>query len=233
MTLSVIIPTLNEQNYIGDLLKDLCSQTSKPDEIIVIDGNSQDKTLKVVSCYKNIKVKVTQKGVGLQRRTGGSLARGHLLIFLDADVRLKDRFLEVVIKNFTDKKLDIAVPLYLPYKSTYLISAVYWFFNIIFIVTEKFLPSGAGSCLIVKKSLLNKVGSFNPELTYDDIEFIRRAGKRGKFGVINQPVYVSDRRFRKYGTIKMFILYLTLYIFFSFGLFKQANMIKYKFSTFR
>ena len=44
MKLSVIIPTLNEENYIGYLLDCLVNQTLKDFEVIIVDGNSQDGT---------------------------------------------------------------------------------------------------------------------------------------------------------------------------------------------
>ena len=52
MKVSVIIPTLNAEKFIGNLLKNLIKvQTLKPDEIIVIDSSSQDKTVEIAKSY--------------------------------------------------------------------------------------------------------------------------------------------------------------------------------------
>ena len=52
MKVSVIIPTLNAEKFIGNLLKNLIKvQTLKPNEIIVIDSSSQDKTVKIAKSY--------------------------------------------------------------------------------------------------------------------------------------------------------------------------------------
>ena len=52
MKVSVIIPTLNAEKFIGNLLKNLIKvQTLKPNEIIVIDSSSQDKTIKIAKSY--------------------------------------------------------------------------------------------------------------------------------------------------------------------------------------
>ena len=233
MNLSVIIPTLNEENHIGKLLKDLNSQTLLPSEIIVVDGASVDDTRKAVSRFKNVKFINSKRGVGMQRSLGAKLAQGDYLVFMDADVRISKTFLKKFMKKFITKKLDIAVPIYLPYKSTLIINFVYYLFNAIFIITQKFLPSGAGSCIIIRKTILMKTCPFNPNLIYDDIEFIRRAGRKGKFGVIFEKLYVSDRRFKTYGALPMLLFYMFISIFFVTGLFKLANLIDYKFASYK
>ena len=48
---SVIIPTLNEQDYISDILQDLYHQTRQPDKIIVVDGHSSDNTQALIKIW--------------------------------------------------------------------------------------------------------------------------------------------------------------------------------------
>lgn len=232
MAISVVIPTLNEQDYIGNLLSNLESQTLKPDEIIVVDGNSEDQTQKTVTKFKNAKFIKTKRGVGYQRTIGAKSAKSDLIYFFDADTRIDKDFIKNTSKYMNQNNLDISVPLYLPYKSTLIIKSIYWLFNFLFIIFQKIFPSGAGSCIIVKSKLVKKVNYFNSSLTYEDINFIRKAARVGKFRVLWQKVYVSDRRFRKYGSLKMLALYLILSIFFITGQFKLANKIKYSFGNY-
>lgn len=232
MAISVVIPTLNEEDYISDLLNDLKSQTLKPDKIFVIDGNSDDSTKRKVNKYRHVKFIQTKRGVGFQRTTGAKLAPSGLVYFIDADVRLEKDFIKNTTTIIKSNNLDVAVPLYIPNNSTILINSIYWIFNILFILFQKISPSGAGSCIIVKSQILKKVEYFNKSLIYEDIEFIRKASRVGKFSVLNQKVYVSDRRFKKYGSLKMLGLYLLLSVFFITGQFKLANSIKYSFGNF-
>jgi cellulose synthase/poly-beta-1,6-N-acetylglucosamine synthase-like glycosyltransferase len=44
-TLSVIIPTLNEERHIGALLSDVASQTRRPDEVLIVDASSADGSI--------------------------------------------------------------------------------------------------------------------------------------------------------------------------------------------
>ena len=49
---TLITTVLNEEETIGDFLKSLSSQTKLPDEIIIVDGGSTDKTLSIISNFK-------------------------------------------------------------------------------------------------------------------------------------------------------------------------------------
>jgi glycosyltransferase involved in cell wall biosynthesis len=45
--LSVVIPALNEEHYLGQLLLDIQHQSRRPDEIIVVDAGSTDATVHI------------------------------------------------------------------------------------------------------------------------------------------------------------------------------------------
>lgn len=230
--ISVVIPTLNEENYIGSLLEDLYKQTQKPDEIIVVDALSKDATKKIVKKKKAIKLIEMKPGIAAQRNKGGEIASGDLLFFFDADVRLQKNFIQQSLREFEKKQLDIACPKYIPFKSKTIILGIYQFFNLLFWLGQYLFPSGAGSCILMKKSIFVKGKGFNNKYIFDDIELIRRYAKKYRFGMLSQSAYVSDRRFRKEGTIKMLIQYLFLSLFFLTNNFKYANRIKYKFGNY-
>ena len=58
--ISVVVPTLNEETNIAKLLDRLLDQTMKPDEIIISDGGSIDKTIFIINKYikKNNIIKI-------------------------------------------------------------------------------------------------------------------------------------------------------------------------------
>lgn len=86
-TLSVIVPTLNEQQALPNLLEDLERQAGVEMEVIVADGGSTDRTVSV--CYQHgVRVVVAQSGRGRQMNAGAAAARGRYLLFLHADTRL-------------------------------------------------------------------------------------------------------------------------------------------------
>ena len=227
--ISIIIPTLNEEQYIPLLLESLEKQSVKLHEIIVVDGNSIDDTQKIVKKCNNIKLLLSKPSVADQRNIGCRNATGDILFFFDADTLLKHDFVKKCITDFHKRNLSIACPIYIPINTNLPINSIYWLFNIIFIFSQKIQASGAGSCIMIKKSLIETCGGFDNRTTYDDIELIRRASYKGKFGILLEKIYVSPRRFYKQGVIKTFLQYLILSFFFMCNAFKLANIINYPF----
>jgi len=84
---SVIIPTYNRANLIGDTLDAILGQTNPPAEIIVVDDGSTDDTAGVVGRYAGAVRyhRIENSGPGAARNTGVSLARGSWIAFCDSD----------------------------------------------------------------------------------------------------------------------------------------------------
>ena len=84
MYLSIIIPTLNEENYLPLLLESIKKQNFKSYEIIVADAGSTDRTIEIA---KNHGCKITSGGLPAKARNqGAKIAKGDLLLFSDADI---------------------------------------------------------------------------------------------------------------------------------------------------
>lgn len=94
---TVVIPLYNKEAYIADTIRSLAFQVKKPDEIIIVDDFSTDKS---VTCLKEALTKFAphfdktriqivalkeNKGPGNARNIGLELATGELISFLDAD----------------------------------------------------------------------------------------------------------------------------------------------------
>ncbi len=231
-SVSVVIPTLNEEQSIGTLLAALSRQTQSPDEIIVVDGGSTDATVELASRHHEARVIVTRPPVGAQRQLGLEAASGGTVVFLDADTIPPPGFIAGCLSELKARRLDVACPYYSPHPSSPFIAAIYLFFNLIFFALQKVTASGAGSCIIVNRAFALRVGGFRSDLVYEDIEFIRRASRRGRFGIVRSRIAVSDRRFREFGAARTFLKYLALSLFFFFGLFKLAGLIGYPFARY-
>jgi len=93
MNTSVIIPTLNDEKYIGKVLQSLAKQTIAPFEIIVVNGYSSDRTEDIVKNYSNVKFYKTPPHISYQINYGARLAKGDIYIFLDADTVLPPQFI--------------------------------------------------------------------------------------------------------------------------------------------
>lgn len=92
--ISVIIPARNEETTLPLLLGDLARQTLPPVEVICVDDASTDGTAEIVEHFGARLIRVTEKpdgwlGKSWACQTGAYAAGGQILLFLDADVRLR------------------------------------------------------------------------------------------------------------------------------------------------
>ena len=96
-TISIIIPVYNVEKYIKETLISVKKQSSRPDEVIIINDGSTDDSFKIVEDLKdsdNWKIFETKnQGLGLTRNYGKSLAKGDYIYFLDSDDILEHNFI--------------------------------------------------------------------------------------------------------------------------------------------
>lgn len=109
LTLSIIIPVYNEQSHLKTCLESIAWQTEKPEEVIVIDNNSIDETVKIAQTFDFVKIiKETKQGVLFARNTGFDQATGQILGRIDADSILAENWCENVRKIFNNKSVGAA-----------------------------------------------------------------------------------------------------------------------------
>ena len=82
-TVSVIVPTLNEEAQIG-LTLTAVQAVRGADEIVVVDGGSGDRTLEIARGY-GVKVIEAARGRGVQMQAGAQAAFGDVFWFVHAD----------------------------------------------------------------------------------------------------------------------------------------------------
>lgn len=85
--LSIIIPTFNEERFIGRQLVELRNHTRKlPVEIIVVDNGSRDRSMEIAR-QAGADIVIAEEGtVAAVRNAGARRASADVLVFLDADV---------------------------------------------------------------------------------------------------------------------------------------------------
>jgi glycosyltransferase involved in cell wall biosynthesis len=226
--MSVVIPALNEERHLGQLLSDIQCQSQRPHEVIVVDAGSSDATVSIAK-HSSAALLHSEPPVARGRNVGGYSAKGDLIFFLDADTRLPETFFEDFVCEVERRRLDIACPRYLPHDSTPTIRAIHAFWYMVLKVFERTLPSGAGHCIALKSKLFQESRGFDPSLKFDDIELVRRLSKGRRFGYVGTSVLVSDRRYREEGVLRVFLTHLLMAPAFALGKFEWANHIAYEF----
>jgi len=231
--ISIITPTLNEEEFLPKLLKSIKKQKFKDYEIIVADAGSVDKTRKIAKKLGSGVVKGGLPAVG--RNEGAKAAKGELLLFLDADVILPEKFLEKAIREFEKRNLDVASIQLDPQTSKRIIKFFFErFYNYPVKKLERFLPYGAMGCLI-KKELHQKIKGFDEKIKLcEDHDYVRRAAKFGKFGVLKGvEISISLRRFYKDGWLKVILKYIFAELHYHFLGPIKSDIFNYKFAHYK
>ena len=210
MKFSFIIPTLNEETYLGECLKSIKNQTVQDYEIIIVDSHSKDRTVKIAKKYGAKVLYEGRKGPGVARNTGAKKAKGEILIFPDADVRFEKNFLEILekkMKTVTAGSIFNIVPYDAQNKTLKVNYKIANFIARLFVSLG--IPLTAGSCFAYRKEFFDRVKGFNPEfMTNEDHDLAERISKFGRFEYFSDiTVWTSTRRVRRWGTLKSTKIY--------------------------
>lgn len=103
--ISVVLLTRNSASTVNKTLESIMNQTCKPDEIVVVDGNSKDSTQNIVKKYP-IKL-VTEPGLGFghARNMGVKNAEGDLIFFIDSDCHADTKWIETILPHFSNPRI--------------------------------------------------------------------------------------------------------------------------------
>jgi glycosyltransferase involved in cell wall biosynthesis len=196
--------------------------------VLVVDAGSSDATTAIARRFPFVTLLEATPPVARGRNAGGRTAGGEVVFFLDADARLPARFFERFLAEFGRRRLDVACPLYRPHDSTPAIERFHDLFNLLTRAFQGVLPSGAGHCLAVRGEVFRRSSGFDPALKFDDIELIRRLSEGRRFGIVEEPVYVSDRRYREQGVPRTMLRYALMALLFALGRYRWADLIDYE-----
>jgi glycosyltransferase involved in cell wall biosynthesis len=230
--ISIIIPTLNEEKYLPRLLDSLGKQFFTHYEIIVADADSTDRTCELARCYGCRVVGGGNPARG--RNEGAGHAKGKYLLFLDADVMVKETFLGELTQRVRQRKLDVAsgfvTPDSMKLLDRVLVTASNWYDYVV----QYIRPHGSGFYIFVRKSLHERIGGFNENLFLaEDHDYLSRAARKGKFAYLTQPrVIFSMRRFDKEGRWSLVWKYFILEIYRAFKKEVRAKIVSYDFGNF-
>jgi len=227
--ISIITPTLNEEENIRFLLESVGRQTKANSEIVVVDGGSTDKTVPIAEGYC-AKV-IVEEGLGEfpARNVGAKVASGEILVFTCADVIFPRDLLEKISKNFQDQELVAITGPGIPLSSSLarIEYGVYNFLRFLFSAFPK--PnkrfSTSTNFLAVKKIYFDKTGGFISDINGDGLmgQKLSELGKV-KFSM-GTKVFISPRRFHKMGFVKFNLHYLYVLENF-FPYFRKSSFMK-------
>ncbi len=194
MTISVIIPTLNEEACIATTIAQ--TRRQNPHEIIVVDGGSNDET---ISQARDADLVLSSaQGRANQMNAGAEKATGSILLFLHADCTLEEGALDKA-KTVLSQRSVVAgcFAMHVPEPG--------WLYRSIdFFATLRVRLTGmvyGDQGLFLSRKIFDKIGGF-PRLKFmEDVFISRRLREQGRIVVIPQKIFVSARRWQKVGLI--------------------------------
>ena len=198
-TISIIIPVLNEEKYIKDVLFSISAnaRTKCIKEILVIDGGSTDQTITNAEAYGATVLK-SKKGRAAQMNFGATNANGEILYFLHVDTLPPEGFDKEIIQEFK-KGFEVGC-FQMHFNSN---SKFLKFFSWCTRINHHICRGGDQSLFITRK-LFHLLDGFNESyIVYEDNEFIQRVYKLKPFKVISSAVTTSARRYEERGMIRL------------------------------
>lgn len=194
--LSIIIPTLNEAECIGQTLSGLVGQPGV--EVIVADGGSQDRTVAVATAAGATVIRAPL-GRGSQQNAGARAAQGRVLLFLHADTRLPEGFAAHIRET-------LAQPGIVAGAFRFAIGAEGWRFRVLehcanWRADWLGLPYG-DQALFLPAARFQAMGGFREVALLEDLELVLRLRKMGRLALLASPALTSPRRWQRLGIVR-------------------------------
>lgn len=204
--ISIIVPVLNEESTLNQLLEHLHQTAGDPQqlEVILVDGGSEDSTVEIAKNWERRKTQIPvyvyegQRGRARQMNLGAQKANGTVLYFLHADSLTPDRF-DRQIRAQIDAGVTAGCFRMKFDQADFLLRFCQWFtkFNVL-------ACRGGDQSLFVKREAFESLGGYDEKYTiYEDTEFIARLYEHHDFAVIKDYITTSSRRYAANGTWRL------------------------------
>lgn len=221
MKISVIIPTLNEEENIGRLLQRLRSCGGKAlEEIIVVDAGSEDQTTLIAEKGGAVVLHSQQKGRAPQMNLGAQKAKGDLLYFVHADT-LPPKCYSASIQQALVDQYPVGCFRY-QFKSDRKLLKVNAFFTRFRMIWCR----GGDQSLFIKKEIFEAMEGYREDYSImEDFEFIQRARKQYPFKIIPENMLVSARKYEENSYLRVQVANLVVFNMFRLG-YSQESMVR-------
>lgn len=220
--ISIVIPTLNEEENLKKLLPNLKANTQEEIEIIVVDGGSTDQTPAICASH-NVKFLTGKRGRAVQMNFGASHAKGDVLYFVHADAIPPKGYGEAIIRAIKEGYPMGCFRLKFDSKSILLM------INAFFTRFDKSWTRGGDQTLYVTTPLFSQFSGYDEScIIMEEYDFMDRVRAHHKFKIIPKNVYISARKYEKNGYFKVQIANLIAMRMYLRGAPKEDIAKKYK-----
>lgn len=191
MQISIIVPTLNEQECIAETIRSL-QQLEGEKEIIVVDGGSSDETISVASA-QGAQIITTRPGRGVQLHAGALNASGDVLWFVHADTIPPPHALKEIRKHLKSPKVaggNFGLVFDGPSRAAKQLTAIYPMLRMLGLCY-------GDSGIFVRREVYDRIGGFRALALFEDLDLLRRLRAAGQFVHLPCKILTSSRRFEQ------------------------------------
>jgi rSAM/selenodomain-associated transferase 2 len=200
--LSVVIPCLNEEECLPQLLRDLEPLRRDGHEVIVVDGGSTDSSM-ILATIDADHVLRTDPGRALQMNAGAALAHGSALWFLHADSRVEQAVSAAVLSALAQGHPWGRCAVRLSGNHP-LLALTARLMNLRSCLTG--IATGDQG-IFVTRSAFDAVGGFPAIPLMEDVEISRRLKRRvGRPACVREFLLTSSRRWQQRGVLRTILL---------------------------
>ncbi|MCW8987051.1 MAG: TIGR04283 family arsenosugar biosynthesis glycosyltransferase [Gammaproteobacteria bacterium] len=224
MFVSIIIPALNEESSIKNLLQQLQVSRQQGHEVIVVDGGSEDQTIAVSTLLAD-KVIQSDPGRAVQMNKGAVQASGDILWFLHADSVISENAIKNIQFNLNEQNKDWG-------RFNIKLSGLHYMFRII----EKMI--NFRSCLssiatgdqgiFIKRKIFDDVGGYSNIPLMEDIDISKKLRAQSRSVCIKETLTTSSRRWEKNGILSTILLMWRLRFLYWLGISADKLASQYK-----
>lgn len=208
MKISIIIPILNEEKNLPQLVSTLSKLTPQPNNIVIVDGGSDDDSVAVAQ-NSGLTIITAERGRASQQNTGAEYAiktyQPDLLLFLHADTQLPKNGLTLISEHFSDKdnhkfwgRFDVQL------------DSTHWLLKLVsFMINWRSRITGIATgdqAIFINANLFEQVNGFANIPLMEDVEICKRLRRLTKPICIKEKAITSARRWEKHGRVKTIVL---------------------------
>ena len=219
--ITAIICAYNEEKMLPGALHSLFAQTRVPDEVLVVNNASTDRTREIAEAFPGVTVvDEPRKGLTKARAAGRRAAQGDILFFMDADCRAPVRLIERMERRFQRSPGTVAITGPYHFYDWDWIGVAgariydYTLAPFAHLIAQRVLGIGAilyGGNFALRAEALDAIGGFDTTIEFhgEDTNIGRRLTKAGRVDLLlNCPIETSARRYKALGRARVFRLYV-------------------------
>lgn len=234
-SVTILVPVLNEEKALQALIEHLAALQPRPEEILVIDGGSEDGTRRFVR-EVGLRLVETEAGRAHQINTGVEAAKGELVCVLHADTQPPQDMVAVIRDTLANEKIALAsfAPIIRgPNKTRWgttihnwaktwyapLITRPHLFFRGVRLLF-------GDHAMFFRRAQFLEVGGCTPgDAVMEEADLCVKFARLGKIQMVRRAVYTSDRRIAEWGALKANWIYFKVGMLWAFGL--RGRMAKH------